>query len=349
VSTVVNSAGEASTPQDFAEIFKLVGGYRISQAIYVVAELGIPDLLVGGPRNCNELAAETNTQAPTLYRVLRFLSGAGLFNEIGPQQFELTRLGSALRTDVPGSVRMFARLLMSESHWSPWSRLMHSLRTGETAFDHVHGVGVFQYLEKDSQLSAIFNEAMTSASIRSGTGIVEHYDFSGLRRIIDDGGGHGFFLATILKSNPALRGVLFDLPDVVAGAGQNLKNSGVEDRCKVVGGSFFDALPRGGDVYVLRQIIHDWDDDRALAVLRNCRAAMTGTEKLLIVERGIAPNPRDAMRVLHIDLEMLVNVGGMERTDAEYRSLFESAGFRLTRIIPLMDAAGFSVFEGVCA
>jgi O-methyltransferase. len=331
------------------EIFKLIGGYRISQAIYVVAEIGIPDLLAAGPKNCDELATETNTHAPTLYRILRFLAGAGLFNEVGPQKFELTRLGSALRMDVPGSGNMAARLWLSQFHWDPWGRLIHSVRTGETAFDRVHGMGVFQYLEKNAEASAVFNATMTASSARSGTGVVERYDFSGLRKVVDVGGGHGFVLATILKSNPTLRGVLFDLPDVVAGADQILKNSGVRDRCEVVGGSFFDALPTGGDLYVLRQIIHDWDDDRALAILRNCRTAMTGTGKVLLIERGIAPDHREAMRVLHLDLEMLVNVGGMERTDAEYRSLFENAGLRLTNIVPLMDAAGFSVFEGVYA
>jgi hypothetical protein len=339
---------KAPSSQDLGEIFKLIGGHRISQAIYVVAEIGIPDLLAAGPRNCDQLATETRTHAPTLYRILRFLAGAGLFNEIAAREFELTPLGSALRTDAPGSANMAARLWLSESHWNPWGHLIHSVRTGETAFDHLHGMGVFQYLEKNPEESAVFNAAMTASSARSGTGVVEQYDFSGLRRVVDVGGGHGFFLAAILNSNPTLRGVLFDLPDVVAGAGQNLKNADVDDRCEIVGGSFFDALPTGGDLYILRQIIHDWDDDRALAILRNCRAAMTGTEKLLVVERRIASDHRDAMRVLHLDLEMLVNVGGMERADAEYRSLFESAGFRLTRIVPLMDAAGFSVFEGVC-
>jgi O-methyltransferase domain/Dimerisation domain len=349
VSTVISPSAVAPSPQDLGEIFKLIGGYRISQAIYVVAETGIPDLLAAGPKSCDELAKETRTHAPTLYRLLRFLAGAGLFNEIGPQQFELTGLGAALRSDVPGSGTMAALLWLSESHWNPWSHLIHSVRTGETAFDHVHGMGVFKYLEKHPEESAVFNATMTASSARSGTGVVERYDFSGVQRVVDVGGGHGFLLAAILKSNPALRGVLFDLPDVVSGAGQNLRNAGVEDRCEIVGGSFFDPVPKGGDIYVLKQIIHDWDDDRALAILRNCRAAMTGTEKLLVIERGIAPNPRDAMRVLHIDLEMLVNVGGMERTDAQYRSLFERAGFRLTRILPLMDAAVFSAFEGVCA
>jgi hypothetical protein len=347
VGTVVTSSMEAPSPQDFGEMLKLIGGYRISQAIYVVAELGIPDLLAAGPKHCDELATETNTHAPTLYRILRFLAGAGLFNELGSQKFELTRLGSTLRSDVPGSPYATVRFWLSEFHWNPWGHLLHSVRTGKTAFGHVHGMGIFEYFRKNAKASAVFNAAMTSNSARSGTGIVERYDFSGVRKVVDVGGGHGFLLATILKSNPAMRGVLFDLPDVVAGAGQVLENSGVQDRCEVVGGSFFDALPTGGDAYVLRQIIHDWDDDRASAILRNCRAAMTEAGKVLVIEREIAPRHPDAMRVLHIDLEMLVNVGGMERTDAEYRRLFENAGFRLTSKVPLKDVAGFSVFEGV--
>jgi hypothetical protein len=208
-------------------------------------------------------------------------------------------------------------------------------------------MGPFEYFRKNPEASAVFNSAMTSLSARSGTGIVERYDFSGLRKVVDVGGVHGVLLATILRANPTMRGVLFDLPDVVVGAGQVLENFGVRDRCEVVGGSFFGGLPPGGEAYVLRQIVHDWDDDRALAILRNCRAAMTETGKVLVIEREIAAHHREAMRVLHLNLEMLVNVGGMERTEAEYRSLFENAGFRLTTIVPLLDAGGFSVFEGV--
>jgi O-methyltransferase domain/Dimerisation domain len=347
VSTVVTSSVDTPSPQEFGEIFNLIGGYRISQAIYAIAELGIPDLLVGGPRGCDELARETNTHAPTLFRILRFLTGAGLFNELRPKEFELTRLGSTLRTDLAGSIQPAVRFLLSEFEWTPWGHLIHSVRTGETAFDHVHGMGLFEYFRNNPEASAAFNSAMTSISARSGTRIVERYDFSGLRKVVDVGGGHGFLLSTILRANPTMRGVLFDLPDVVAGAGQVLENSGVRERCEVVAGNFFDALPKGGDAYVLRQIIHDWDDERALAILRNCRAAMTGIGTLLLVERQIVPDHREAMRVLHADLQMLVNVGGMERTDAEYRSLFENAGFQLTTIVPLMDGGGFSVFEGV--
>jgi hypothetical protein len=346
VSTVVTSSVDTPSPQEIGEMINLIGGYRISQAIYAVAELGIPDLFAAGPRRCDELARETNTHAPTLFRILRFLTGAGLFNELGPKEFELTRLGSTLRTDLPGSFHPAVRFLLGEL-WTPWGRLIHSVRTGETAFDHVHGMGPFEYFRKNPEASAVFNSAMTSLSARSGTGIVERYDFSGLRKVVDVGGGHGLLLATILRANPTMRGVLFDLPDVVVGAGQVLENFGVRDRCEVIGGSFFGGLPPGGEAYVLRQIVHDWDDDRALAILRNCCAAMTETGKVLVIEREIAAHHREAMRVLHLDLEMLVNVGGMERTEAEYRSLFENAGFRLTTIVPLLDAGGFSVFEGV--
>jgi hypothetical protein len=161
------------------------------------------------------------------------------------------------------------------------------------------------------------------------------------------GGGHGLLLATVLQSHRSLQGVLFDLPEVVEGAGPVLEGAGVEDRCEIVGGSFFGAVPPGGDVYVLQQIVHDWDDERASAILRNCRAAMQAPARVLVIERSLAPDHREAMRALHIDLEMLVNVAGLERTQAEYRSLFERAGLRLTSITPLRDGIGFSVFEGV--
>ena len=346
MSTGVIPSAEIPSSQDFGQILKLIRGYRISQAIYVAAELGIPDLMAAGPKHCDELATTTNTHAPTLYRMLRFLAGVGLFNEVGPREFELTQLGSTLRSDVPGSVRPAVGLWMCESHWRSWSHLLHSVRTGETAFNHAHGLGVFDYLRENADVSAVFNAAMTSSSARSGSGIVERYDFSSVRKIVDVGGGHGFLLAAILRSNPTMRGILYDLPDVVAGAIQILEDTGVRDRCEVASGSFFDSVPPGADAYILKQIIHDWDDDRAAAILRKCRAAMTSEGKVLLIERQIAPDHREAMRVLHLDLEMLVNVAGKERTDTEYQSLFERAGFRLTRIVPLMDVAGYSVFEG---
>ena len=341
------STGKTPAPQDFGQIFNLVGGYRISQALYIAVELGIPGLLSSGPRHSDDLAAKTKTHAPTLYRILRFLAGAGLFNEIGPREFELTQLGSALRADIPGSICPAVRLWLSESHWLPWGHLLHCVRTGQHAFSHAHGMGVFDYLGKNADLSAVFNATMTTGSTRVGSAIVKHYDFSGIRKIVDVGGGHGFILATVLASNATMRGVLYDLPHVVAGAGQIIHDAAVKERCEIVGGSFFDSIPSGADAYVLKQVIHDWDDEQSLTILRNCRAAMPTNGKILLVERRIEQDHREAMRVLHIDMEMLVNVSGMERTDAEYRSLFERAGFRLAKIVPLMDDAGFSLFEAV--
>jgi hypothetical protein len=341
----ISSAAEAPTPQDFGEIFKLIGGYRISQAIYMAVALGIPDLLAAGPKRCDELAKATGTSAPTLHRLLRFLAGAGLLEEAGPESFGLTRVGAALRTDVSGSAAMAVRLWLSDFHWTPWAHLIHSVRTGEPAFDRAHGMGVFEYLREHGEASAIFNAAMTSNTARSGTALAERYDFADVAKLVDAGGGQGLLLATILKAHPAMRGVLYDLPDVVSGADRILADAGVEGRCEVIGGSFFDKVPAGGDAYILRQIIHDWNDERSLAILRNCRAAMTETGRLLLVEREIAPDHRKAMRVLHIDLEMMVNVAGLERTNDQYRALLADSGFDLARIVPLMDGAGFSIFE----
>jgi O-methyltransferase domain/Dimerisation domain len=341
------SHAKTPSPEDFAQIFGLLGGYRVSQALYVAVELGIPDLLLSGPKHCDELAAKTKTHGPTLYRLLRFLAGAGLCNETGSREFELTPLGSALRSDIPGSISPVVRLWLSESHWLSWGHLLHSVRTGEHAFDHAHGMRVFDYLRNDSELSAIFNATMTTSSTRLGSALLKHYDFSGIRKIVDVGGGHGFTLAMILAANPSMHGLLYDLPDVASGAGQIIDAEGVRERCEIVGGSFFDSIPAGAEAYVLKQIIHDWDDEQSLMILRNCRAAMPKEGKVLLIERRIEPDHCQAMRVLHIDMEMLVNVCGMERNDAEYRSLLERAGFRLVRVLPLMDGAGFAVFEAV--
>jgi len=346
------AAGSVPQPpsrEQFQQLYWLLGGYRVSQALYVAATLGLADLLKDGPRGSDELARATGTHAPALYRVLRFLAGVGLFDEVAPRRFALTRLGAGLRTDVPGSVAPLALMLLDEYHWRPWGRLLHSVRTGETAFRHVHGLGLFDYLGRHPDAAAAFHRAMTSNTADSGTAITAAYDFSGIERLVDVGGGHGLLLATVLRAHPALRGVLYDRPEVVAGATATLEAAGVADRCEVVGGDFFAAVPPGGDAYSLRQIIHDWDDPEAVALLANCRRAMRAGGRLLVVERAIAPDYREALPELHLDLEKLVNVGGLQRTDEEYRALFAAAGFRLTKIVPLGDAARYCVYEGAPA
>jgi len=343
---LATNAPASPSPEQVRALQQLVGGYRVSQAIAVIAKLGIADLLAGGPQGSDELARETETDEAALYRVLRLLVGVGLFDEITPRRFALTGLGAGLRADVPGSIRPMVLMLLDDSKWGPWGELMHSVRTGKTAFDHVHGVGFFDYFREHPASAAVFNAAMTVNTAQSGAGIAGVYDFSGIRRLVDVGGGHGLLLATILQAYPAMRGVLFDLPAVVAGAAPTLEAAGVADRCAVVGGDFFAAVAPG-DAYILRQIVHDWDDARATTILANCRRAMEGAGKVLVVERAIGTDYRQSMAELHIDLEMLVNLGGLQRTDAEYGALFAAAGFRLGAVVPLGDPLHYSVFEGV--
>jgi hypothetical protein len=240
-------------------------------------------------------------------------------------------------------------MLLDPSFWDAWGQLLHSVQTGKTAFNEAHGMGFFAYLGQHSDIARIFDQAMTSNTARSGTAITRAYDFSATQRLVDVGGGQGLLLATVLQAYPTMHGVLFDRPGVVAGALAILEASGVAERCQVVGGDFFEAVPAGGDAYILRQILHDWDDVRATEILNNCHRAMQGPGKVLVIERTIAPEYRQALPALGLDLEMLVNLGGLQRTEAEYRALFAAAGFRLSAVVPLGERAQFSVFEGVPA
>ena len=344
----MNTAPNTQLPpshEQIRELYRIIGGYRVSQAIYVTAELGIADLLASGPLSSTALAEATGTFEPALYRLLRFLTGADLFNEVAPGRFALTPLGAGLRTDIPGSMAHTVLMLLDDMHWSAWGKLRHSVQTGKTAFGHVHEMEFFDYLDRHPESASVFHRAMTTSTARSGAAIAQAYDFSGIRQLVDVGGGHGLLLATILQAYPAMRGVLFDRAEVVEGAMETLKAAGVADRCEIVGGDFFAAVPQGGDAYLLRQIIHDWDDAQAVAILTQCRRAMQASSRLLVIERTVPPDHHQALGVLHLDMEMLVNMGGIQRTDAEYGTLFESAGLRLRAIVPLGDADQFSVYE----
>ena len=325
---------------------ELLSDYRVSQAIYVVAQLDIAGLLADGPRTSDELAAATGVHAGAVYRVLRFLAGVGLFAEVEPHRFSLTPLGAGLRPDIPASMRPRVLHLLDPSLWESWGELLHTVQTGETAFEHVHGMGQFDYLQQHPEAAATFNQSMTSNTAESGTAITREYDFSGVRHLVDVGGGHGRLLTTILQTYPSMRGTLFDRPEVVAGAAAALEGAGVAGRCDIVAGDFFAGVPDGGDAYTLRQIIHDWDDERAVRILRNCRGALDSRGKVLVVERRLDRDYRRALPVLHVDMQMLVNLGGRERTDEEYDRLFADTAFQLTAIVPLNDPAQFAVFEG---
>lgn len=320
------------------QLLALVRGYRISQAIYVATKLGIPDLLADGPKEIGALAEASGAHAPSLRRVLLALAGVGVLDKVGPDRFALAPIGAALRKGVPGSIQPAVLFLLNESHWRPWGHMLHSARTGETAFDHVHGTGLFDYLAQHPEVSALFNQGMAGNSPAHASLVAASYDFSDMRVVIDVGGGRGRLLATILARHPHLSGILFDQPHVVDSARETLDEAGVSDRCELVGGNFFEAVPEGGDAYILRNIIHDWQDDQAVAILATCRRAMAADARLLLVEREVADDPRAALLVLHADLEMLVNVGGRERTTEEYATLLARSGLRLARTISLGNA-----------
>jgi len=311
---------------------RMMTGYWVSQAIYVAAELGIADLLRDGPRTVAELARDTNTDEESLYRLLRALASVEVFAEGEQRLFALTPMASSLRSDVPHSQRSMA-LMMGDEHYRVWSELLYSVQTGETAFDKVYGMPIFEYLQQNSDKGKIFDEAMTGIHGRETNAVLESYDFAGIRTLADIGGGNGSKLSTILKHYPEMRGILFDLPHVVERALPNLEAAGAANRCEMVGGDFFQSVPSGADTYMLRHIIHDWDDERARQILANCRAVLPGSGKVLVIESVIPPG-NDPFFGKLLDLTMLLIPGGKERTEEQYIELFRDAGLMLTRIVP---------------
>jgi SAM-dependent methyltransferase len=328
------------TPQE--QIARMLGGFQISQAIYVAAKLGIADLLAGGPRAIDELAQATGTHARSLYRLLRALASLGVFAEEGDRTFTLTPLADCLRRDIPGSQHAFA-LMTGEEQFRAWCDMIESVRTGRSAFEIVFGQPIFDYLSERPEKARVFDAAMTSIHGRETGAIADAYDFSHIGELADIGGGNGSTLIGILERHPALRGLLFDLPGVAAHAEAAVRAAGLSDRCRVVGGSFFESIPEGADTYMLRHIIHDWDDEKSAAILRNIRRVARPDTRLLVVENVIAPGNAPSLGKL-LDLVMLVVPGGLERTEEEYRELFAASGFRLTRVVP--TAAEVCVIEG---
>nr|MBA3805683.1 methyltransferase [Acidobacteriota bacterium] len=264
-------AAQPVPPEAF--LTQLAFGALLTQALYVVAKLGIADLLADKPRTVAELAARTDTHERSLYRVLRSLSGVGIFREVEPKVFALTPYAEPLRSDAPGSMRGGAIFMGEEWHWSVWGNLLHSVRTGKPAWGHTHGAEVFDYFAKNAEQAEVFNRAMTDMSAGIAPAIVEAYDFSGIETLADIAGGHGYLLAQILKANMEVSGVLFDVPPVIAGAGELLEREGVAARVEQVSGDFFASVPCA-DAYVMKHIIHDWDDERCVTILKNIRAAM---------------------------------------------------------------------------
>jgi hypothetical protein len=328
------------TPHD--QMARMIVGYWVSRMIYVAAKLGIADRVANGPRTADELAAETATHARSLYRLLRALASVGVFAEGPGGRFSQTPLSDCLRGDAAGSQLAMA-VLMGEEHFHAWGDLLGTVRTGRTAFDRLYGQPLFEYLGDHPDAARGFDAAMTAIHGRETQATLGAYDFSAISVLADVGGGNGTNLSGILAHHPRMRGILFDLPHVAERAGAQLKRAGVADRCEVIGGDFFGAVPGGADAYFLRHIIHDWDDERATAILRNVCRAMGAKSRLLVVESVIPAGNEPSFSKL-IDLNMMLVPGGLERTAQEYRRLFEAAGLRLTRVVP--TAAGVDVVEG---
>jgi hypothetical protein len=331
-------------------LFRMTTGYYVSQAIYAVAKLGIADLLSDGPRRPDELAKAAGTDGDALRRVLRLLASVGVFTEEADGEFALTSIGTCLRSGVPGSMRAVVLLFGRGIAQQAWGDLMHSLRTGEPAFSHVFGMDPFAYMAQHPDEAATFDAAMAGFTRQTAIAVAASYDFSPFRRIVDVGGGSGALVAGILQANPALTGVLFDLPHVAERAKASIAALGLADRCAVVGGDFFKGVPEGGDAYLLKHVIHDWNDVRAAEILQSCRRAMGSAARLLIIE-GVYPPRIDQSEASRgaaaNDVNMLVCTGGRQRSEAEFRALYEAAGLKLTRIVPTEARVG--VIEGVRA
>jgi hypothetical protein len=313
------------------QLLRMTTGYWVSAALYVAAKLGVADLLAEGAQTARQLATKTDTHEQSLFRVLRALASVGVFAEDSDHRFSLTPLAEPLRS-APGSQRAFV-IMMGEECYHSFGDLLGTVRSGETAFNRIYGKAVFPYLQEHPDKAAIFDQAMVGVHGAETIQMLNAYDFTGIATLADIGGGNGSLLCETLQKYPQMRGILFDLPGAIERAKSTLKSKGLEDRCKTISGDFFQSVPGGADAYLLRHIIHDWDDEKATAILRNIRRAISSTGKLLLVE-SVIPAGNDPSFGKLLDLTMLVMPGGQERTAEEYRRLLDQAGFKMTRIVP---------------
>jgi hypothetical protein len=337
---ILNFANRLSPP--FVQMMMLAGGAWGTQIVYAAAKLGIADLLEDGPKSSDDIAKETESNPDATYRLLRALASEGIFKETQGRVFELTPVAETLQKNHPMSVRPFV-LLAGGSIWrEPWGNILHSIKTGEAAFENVFKKGFFDYLNEHEEEREIFSDWMTRTSRMNCPVIATSYPFSKFHKVVDIGGGQGSLLAHILRKHNTVNGVLFDLPDIVKNASEI--DGAISSRCEIVGGDFFKTVPEGGDLYIMQQIIHDWNDELANKILANCRNVMADSGRLLVVDAVIKPgNSRDINKI--VDLQMLlINKGGKERTEQEFRKLFRDAGLELIRIIP--TASMFSIIEG---
>ena len=330
-----------------AVMLNLTIGHWVARLTHIAAKLKLADLLKDGPRTARHLATATGVHAPALYRVLRALASVGVFAETKGGRFKLTPLAATLQTGLPASMHGWALMINENWGWDAWKELLYGVKTDEVPFLKAHGVPVFEYLEKDPEDLEVFGESMTSLSRTENPAIAAAYRFSGLRTLVDVGGGHGSLLATILKANPKLKGVLFDRGAVIARAenDQHVTAKGITERCRLESGNFFEGVPMGGDVYIMKYILHDWNDEECVKILTNCRAAMNEKWKVLVVDNVIAPGNDPSWGKL-LDIQMLI-IGGRERTKEEFAALYAAARLKLTRVVP--TKCPLSIVEGIRA
>lgn len=329
-----------------AEMRRLITGFSLTIAISAAAELGIADHLVNGAKSVAELARLGGVREDFLRRMLRYLASESVFEERPGDLFALTERSHWLRSDVPGSLRPRAAFAGSRFSWTAWGHLLQSLRTGTSAFRTAFGEDIFDYLKHDATAAATFNSFMAGQTAASVDAVLAAYGFAGVRELADIGGGRGALVAGVLRANAEMRGILFDLPGVIATAGPLLAQAGVADRCGLAGGSFFESVPAGADLYVLKFILHDWSDEDCIRILGNCRQAMAPGGRLLIVEHVI-PEESGPHVAKFMDLNMMVMTSGRERTRREFEQLLSSTGLQLKQVAP--TSLGFAVLECVAA
>jgi SAM-dependent methyltransferase len=326
-----------------AALFQMATGYWVSQAIYVAAKLGIADLLKDGPQSYVTLAARTGVDGPSLFRLMRALASVDIFSNVGEDRFALSRLAESLRADTPASLRAMV-ITIGEIHYQACGNLLYSVQTGSPAFNHVFGTNLFDYLQQNASPADAFNKGMTDMSSMLAYALLIAYDFAGISSIVDVGGGEGELLRKILELNPKMVGAVLDMPSTIEKLHKGLNGNIRVGPCSYIAGDFFDSVPEGADAYLLSGVIHDWDDDRAITILRNCRRAMAENGRVLIVDMVVPKNGAKCFSKL-LDLNMLVMTGGRERTEAEFRALLDASGYKLTKIISTM--APQSVIEAI--
>jgi SAM-dependent methyltransferase len=314
-------------------LFQMVIGKWISQALATMVEFAIPEQLAKGPRHCSDLARQARVSEEALYRLLRALASVGVCTESADRRFKLTPMGQFLRSDHPESLAGIARFIGHDSTWRPWGHLDYSVKSGLPAFDHVFGMPIFEYYSKNPEAAAVFDRAMTSISMTEARAAAAAYDFKGVETLMDVAGGHGQLLATVLGRHKKMRGILFELPHVAAGATALFTRAGITDRVRIESGDFFKELPSGADAIIMKHIIHDWDDESAMRILQTCHRALGERGKVLIVDPVVPPSNKPHYGKL-LDLEMLVlTPRGRERTRSEFAELLRSADLRISRII----------------